>query len=116
MDTTHLKEKLEKEKVALETRLASVGRKSATVPGDWENLPAEQNVEPDPIDQAEVTTERENEVAILEALESQYDAVLKALKRIDDGTYGKCEVCGASIAPERLEANPAATTCTLHMQ
>ncbi|WP_433030613.1 TraR/DksA C4-type zinc finger protein [Actinomycetospora sp. CA-053990] len=27
------------------------------------------------------------------------------------GTYGVCERCGRPIAPERLEARPAARTC-----
>jgi RNA polymerase-binding protein DksA len=115
MDTEHFREKLEQQKADLETRMSSVGRKSSTVPGDWENLPAEQDVEPDPIDQAEVTAERENSVAILEALESQYDAVMQALGRIEKGTYGACEVCGQPIAEERLEANPSAMTCVQHM-
>ena len=48
-------------------------------------------------------------------LEENADAVLgeidAALKRIDDGTYGTCEVCGQPIAPERLEARPWATLC-----
>jgi DnaK suppressor protein len=34
-----------------------------------------------------------------------------ALKRIDAGTFGLCEVCGKPIAPERLEALPWATDC-----
>ena len=116
MNTDHFKQKLEQQKADLEARLASVARKSATVPGDWESLPLEQAVEADPIDQAEVTSERENDVAILEALESQYDAVAQALHRIEKSDYGMCEVCGAPISEERLEANPAATTCVEHMQ
>ena len=35
----------------------------------------------------------------------------QALGRIDDGTYGTCAVCGASIPEERLEAIPYATLC-----
>ena len=34
-----------------------------------------------------------------------------ALGRIDDGTYGKCAVCGRQIPDERLEAVPWATLC-----
>ncbi|AUG30929.1 MULTISPECIES: TraR/DksA C4-type zinc finger protein [Microbacterium] len=34
-----------------------------------------------------------------------------ALARVDAGTYGVCVVCGAPIAPGRLEARPMATTC-----
>jgi RNA polymerase-binding transcription factor DksA len=34
-----------------------------------------------------------------------------ALRKIDEGTYGICEVCGKPIAPARLEAIPSATRC-----
>src|SRR5919108_438083 len=39
---------------------------------------------------------------------SEIDA---ALKRIDDGTYGKCGKCGKEIPAERLEAVPWASLC-----
>ena len=39
---------------------------------------------------------------------SEIDA---ALKRIDDGTYGKCTKCGKEIPAERLEAVPWASLC-----
>lgn len=35
-----------------------------------------------------------------------------ALDRIEEGTYGICEVCSGPIAVERLEALPHATMCT----
>ena len=34
-----------------------------------------------------------------------------ALRRLDDGTYGICEVCGKPIPGERLAARPSARTC-----
>ena len=34
-----------------------------------------------------------------------------ALARVEDGTYGVCERCGAPIPDERLEARPTAVTC-----
>ena len=34
-----------------------------------------------------------------------------ALKRLDEGEYGFCLVCGEEIAPRRLEINPAASVC-----
>jgi DnaK suppressor protein len=50
-----------------------------------------------------------------EGLEENADKVLgaidAALARIEDGTYGTCEVCGKPIAEERLEAVPYATLC-----
>jgi DnaK suppressor protein len=35
----------------------------------------------------------------------------EALRRIKDGTYGKCHVCGKEISPARLQAVPHARMC-----
>lgn len=34
-----------------------------------------------------------------------------ALRRIEDGEYGFCSVCGNEIAPARLALDPATPTC-----
>ncbi|GAA0311915.1 TraR/DksA family transcriptional regulator [Psychrobacter aestuarii] len=39
-----------------------------------------------------------------------------ALSRIENGTYGECEVCGEAIEPQRLEAVPYATLCMQHAE
>jgi DnaK suppressor protein len=41
----------------------------------------------------------------------QLAEVEAALGRLDDGSYGTCEVCGEAIVPDRLEARPTARTC-----
>jgi DnaK suppressor protein len=38
-------------------------------------------------------------------------AVLEALQRIDEGTYGQCRECGATIPHARLEAIPFTSLC-----
>lgn len=35
----------------------------------------------------------------------------EAAQRLAEGTDGRCESCGAPIAPARLAARPEATTC-----
>ncbi len=40
--------------------------------------------------------------------------VENALSRIENGTYGECEVCGEPIEEQRLEALPYATLCMEH--
>ena len=35
----------------------------------------------------------------------------EALERIENGTYGKCRICGEKIGKARLEAVPHATQC-----
>jgi DnaK suppressor protein len=37
--------------------------------------------------------------------------VLAALHRLDAGTYGRCENCGATISVERLEVLPQTPVC-----
>jgi len=37
-----------------------------------------------------------------------------ALRRLDDGSYGVCEACGARIDPGDLAADPLATRCPHH--
>lgn len=115
MRTEQFKKRLEAEKAKLEIEMESVGRKSSSVPGDWEPIPSETGVEADLADQADVTMSRESNTAILADLEARYDTILSALSRIEKKTYGKCEVCGKDIGEARLEANPAATTCIEHL-
>lgn len=116
MKTEHFKQKLEAEKGRLEIEMKTVGRKSATVPDDWEASPEEDGMEADLIDQADVVVTRENNAAVLADLEARYDTILTTLHKIEEGKYGICDVCGEEIEEARLEANPAAATCAAHMR
>jgi RNA polymerase-binding transcription factor DksA len=60
------------------------------------------------------TFEREKDLSILEQVDAELADVEHALKRLDDGTYGTCEVDGKPIPEERLEAMPAARFCLQH--
>lgn len=95
--------------------MGTVGRPNPSVPDDWEAIPSETGVESDLADQADVMMSRESNASILADLEARYDTVLAALARIEKKTYGTCEVCHKAIVEARLEADPAATTCTEHM-
>ena len=53
---------------------------------------------------------------LADTLQAQLDLVQKALARIEDGTYGTCEVCGNDISPERLDAMPASSRCIVHAE
>ncbi len=39
------------------------------------------------------------------------DKIEKALRKIEDGTFGICEECGEEISIKRLEARPETTLC-----
>jgi RNA polymerase-binding transcription factor DksA len=44
----------------------------------------------------------------LDALEAELAAVEASLERLDAGTYGICEVTGAQLPDDLLEADPTA--------
>jgi RNA polymerase-binding transcription factor DksA len=51
---------------------------------------------------------------LLAEVNAELGAVDDALRRLDDGTYGKCEVCGSELDSELLEADPFAIRCSDH--
>jgi RNA polymerase-binding transcription factor DksA len=67
-----------------------------------------------PADTGTETFEREKDFSILEQVEAELADVERALARLDDGTYGTCQACGAAIGDERLEAMPATRFCVQH--
>ncbi len=115
METDPYKKRLEAEGQELETRMRALGRPNPAVSGDWELARAEITAEADPVDEAQLITGRENDAAILNDLETRYDLVREALKRIEKGTYGVCRIGGEPIEHDRLMADPAATTCKAHL-
>lgn len=44
-------------------------------------------------------------------LEKELQGVDKAIKSMDDGTYGVCSYCGNEIELERLKIRPESTSC-----
>lgn len=60
------------------------------------------------------TFEREKDFSMLQLIESQLDDVDRALRRLEEGSYGRCEVCNAIIPDDRLEAVPATRFCHVH--
>jgi RNA polymerase-binding protein DksA len=67
-----------------------------------------------PADAASDAFEREKDFSILDQVQAELDDVERALKRLDDGSYGSCQACGQEIGDERLEAVPAARFCLEH--
>jgi RNA polymerase-binding protein DksA len=64
-----------------------------------------------PADTATATLGREIDFTLEENSGQVLSEIDVALKRIDDGMYGTCTVCGKQIAEERLEAYPWAALC-----
>ena len=116
MNIDEQKQKLIAEKKDLEKDLNALGRKIGETE-DWVISTEDHSEEhADTLDEANITEEIEDKVAVLNVLESRYEQVERALRAIENGTYGICEVEGCDISPERLKANPSATTCIKHAQ
>lgn len=62
-------------------------------------------------DQAQHSERQDLGFMTRERIADRINRLTRALERIDDGTYGKCDVCGGEIEPERLRALPEAVTC-----
>lgn len=59
----------------------------------------------------EVDSEGETNTQIIFLMEQHLSRVEQALRKIESGTYGRCDSCGKPIEPERLEALPEANLC-----
>lgn len=65
-------------------------------------------------DSAQVAAELGENRVLYDQLRRDLDDVERALARMDEGTYGTCEVCGVTIGAERLEVMPATRFCIDH--
>jgi DnaK suppressor protein len=67
-----------------------------------------------PIHMADLGTdafEQEFTLSLMESEEETLERIEASLERIEGGTYGDCEECGAKIPKARLAAIPYATMC-----
>jgi DnaK suppressor protein len=71
-------------------------------------------VEPNFADSAQATAERGEALARIAGMRERLAEVDAALARMEDGTYGRCEVCGGEIPEARLEARPMSTRDVQH--
>jgi len=64
--------------------------------------------------QADVSEELEERSGTLAVLETEYRDIKRALKKIEEGTFGLCEISQEPIEEERLDFKPTARTCLAH--
>jgi RNA polymerase-binding transcription factor DksA len=99
-----LRAQLEEERARLRAQLLELG-----VSGDA-SLSFDENF----ADSGQVAAEQGETRMLAASLSEQLRETEAALARMDDGSYGRCEVCGEPIAPARLEAMPATRFCIAH--
>jgi DnaK suppressor protein len=110
IDTGELKQRLEQERARLTDAVAFLERDNA---GSIEDELGEISggIDNHMADTATATFDRELEGGLEEGAQQTLVDVNAALRRIEDGSFGTCEVCGKSIGLERLAAIPWARLC-----
>lgn len=117
IDTVKYKAMLEKAKGQLESELDRLGNRNPRRAEDWDvRMPNIDTMSADENESADRSEAMQIDSIVLDELEARYRNILRALKKIEDGTYGICEVSGEQIEEDRLEANPAARTTKAHIR
>jgi RNA polymerase-binding transcription factor len=101
-DLKSFRRRLEDELTVLTGRHAGLEAASATSP---------EGAGEEASDAGSFTSERERDLSLVGNLRDLIEKIQGALGRIDDGSYGRCEVCGQPIEAERLDALPYTTLC-----
>jgi DnaK suppressor protein len=65
----------------------------------------------DPADRASHETDRNFTLRVKDRERKLVAKVKEAIERLDDGSYGICELCGEDISDKRLEVRPVTTYC-----
>lgn len=65
----------------------------------------------DPTDRASLESDRFFLLRMRDRERKLLAKIDEAFARLDDGSYGRCEDCGAEIGLERLRARPVTTLC-----
>jgi YteA family regulatory protein len=111
---SELRLQLLKEKTELEKHYEQNDHFGLNRAHDQDSTGELSNYDNHPADTGTDLYEREKDIALNEHYEVEFRNIDHALKAMENGTYGKCEVCGCDIPLERLEALPTTVYCKKH--
>jgi DnaK suppressor protein len=111
IDTSEFRRLLEDERARLTEAVAYLHQEN---PGSMEDELGElggRGVDNHLGDMASATYDRELDQGLEEGAQQTLTRIDAALRRIDEGSYGLCEICGKPIGEGRLRAIPWTTRC-----
>ncbi len=111
MDSATARKRLEEERERLSTTLASL---EADAEAQKDSLQELSVVDEHQGDIGTETFEREKDLSIIESVQASLEDIEAALHRVEQGTYGTCEICHEPIGDDRLDAVPATRFCVEH--
>jgi len=104
-----LRIRLVEERVQLDTQLTTIETDSfASTQSDSSG---DVGLDDEPADAGTATFEREKDLSIENNVRDLLHKIDRALKRMDDGTYGICDICGKPIEKARVKALPYVDLC-----
>lgn len=103
LDMVHFRDRLFEEMNKFEEERDYVRRSAGDMDG---NLPEDAEGEEDTADLASSLMDKEMDMGVEEEIEETMTAIEHALQKIQDGTYGICDVSGELIPKSRLELLP----------
>ncbi len=103
LDMVHFRDRLFEEMTILEEEREYLRRSSSDMDG---NLPEDAEGEEDTADLASSLMDKEMDMSVEEEIEERMTAIEHALEKMQDGTYGICDVSGEPIPKSRLELLP----------
>ena len=104
-----LRTRLESERGELADQLTTI--EDQAFAATQSDISGDVGVDDESADAGTATFEREKELSIEQNVRDLIQKIDRALKRIDDGTYGICEVCGKPIEKARMKALPYVDLC-----
>lgn len=110
------KQQLQAELHVAEGELKNLGWQDPET-GDWEATGGDIDQSATESDElADRQEEYGENRAEIEEIEIHWRNIKRALRKIEEGTFGICEISGDDIEEDRLEVNPSARTCKAHME
>ena len=104
-----LRQRLEAERAELQEQLTTIEETQfATSQSD---ISGEVSFDEENADAGTFTFERERDLSIENNVRDLLGKIDRALRRMEDGTYGTCSRCGRPIEKARLKALPYADLC-----
>jgi DnaK suppressor protein len=104
-----LRTRLESERGELADQLTTI--EDQAFAATQSDISGDVGVDDESADAGTATFEREKELSIEQNVRDLIQKIDRALKRIDDGTYGICEACGKPIEKARIKALPYVDLC-----
>jgi RNA polymerase-binding transcription factor len=107
---------LEGQLVALQEERATYLRQAETLQAEADSLtedrePGDVQFDEESGEGDTLAVERERDLALSAQARAAIDEIDRAVDKIHEGTYGRCENCGTAIPKERLKALPYAALC-----